>query len=242
MDKKGISITAVVRVAILIVLAMGFVCIPIFAQNFQERFKDGKKLVYKVSANGIPSGYVEWEYLGRQKLDGKLAEVLAVSSDTNIFKFLNLTSNEKVFLDSSSHLPLRVERDVILFGKKEFIEEVYNQDEGYVKIKRSNDNDKENTLYRDKPIHNILDLLYFFPEDIDLEKGDWMTFNLPTQKVRIKFIRERVLAKDGQRLDTYFLIGRGAKRFSLWLDKESRLPLRIDFIFPLGKVIIESQS
>ena len=213
-----------------------------FGEGIQDRFANKEKLIYKISTNGIPSGHIEWEYLGRQEVEGKLAEVLSVNSDTSILKFLNLTSKEKVFLDCENHLPLRVERDIILFGKKELIKESYNQDEGSVTITRSNDYDKEETLYRDKPIHNILSLLYFFPDDINLEKGEWMSFNLPTQKLRIKFIRERVLVKDGEKLDTYFLVGRGAKRFSLWLDKETRLPLRIDFIFPLGKVIIENKS
>ena len=242
MDKRKVSITAIVRVGTLAILALNLGSGLCFAESVGKRFKDKEKLVYKVSANGIPSGYIEWEYLGKEKIDGKEVEVLSLSSDNNIFNFLSLSSQEKVFLDSSNYLPLRVERDMVNFGKEEHIEEVYNQDEGYVKITRTNDRNKENTLYRDKPIHNILALLYFFPDNIDLQKGEWMTFNLPTQKIKIKFIRERVLAKNGQKYDTYFLLGRGGKRFSLWLDKESRLPLRIDFIFPLGKVIIESKG
>jgi len=51
-------------------------------------------------------------------------------------------------------------------------------------------------------------------------------------------VSERQLAVGKEQRDTYFLIGRGAKRFSLWLDKENRLPLRLEFILPLGKVII----
>jgi len=242
MDKKKINITTVIRVAILMTLAMNLACTYIFAKSVQEKFKDKQKLVYKVYANGIPSGHIEWEYLGQKVINGKVAEVLSVNSNTSILKFLNLTSKEKVFLDRNTYLPLKVERDIVFFGKKELIQEIYNQDQGYVKITKSNDRDKESIFYCDKPIHNILALLYFFPEDIDLEKGEWITFNLPTQKVKIKFIRERILVKDGKRLDCYFLIGQGAKRFNLWLDKESRLPLRIDFIFPLGKIVIESKN
>lgn len=216
------------------VIKPGFV----FTENIGKRFKNKEKLVYEVSFNGIPSGYIEWKYLGKEDVEGKPADVLSVNSGTKIIEVLNLTSREKVFLDSKTHLPLKVERDITLFGKKEFIEEFYNQTEGYVKIVRSNSQSKEELFYQDKPIHNILALLYFFPKDIDLEKDKWMHFNLPTQKIKIKMVSQRVLSVDKKEKNTYFLIGRGAKRFNLWLDKEERLPLRLEFVSPLGKIII----
>jgi len=209
-----------------------------FGEGIQERFKDKNKLVYKISFNGMPSGHVEWRYLGREEVAGGEADVLSINSDTKILEFLNLTSKERVFLDSRSHLPLKVERDIVFFGKKELIEEIYNQDEGWVRISRKNSTVKEDVLYQDTPIRHILALLYFFPENIKFEEDKWLVFNLPTQKVKIKMVSERLLTVGKEKKDTYFLIGRGAKRFSLWLDKENRLPLRLEFILPLGKVII----
>jgi hypothetical protein len=208
------------------------------ADSIQSRFKDNQKLTYRVSYNGIPSGHIEWEYLGQKTIDGQEANVLSVSSDTKILKFLNLTSQEKVFLHSVTHLPLLVERDILLFGNKELIEEHYNQEEGTVTIKRTPSAKEAEVLSQDTPIHNILALLYFFPKDVELKENEWMTFNLPTQKVKIKLLSERVLDLNGQDKQAYFLIGRGAKRFNLWLDKEKRIPLRLEFIFPLGKVSI----
>ncbi len=183
-----------------------------------------------------------WEYLGRREIDGQAVDVLSVSSDTKIFAFLDLTSKERVYLHSTTHLPLKVERDVVMFGRKELIEEFYDQEQGLVSIKRTPSKKEEEVLRQDKPIHNILALLYFFPQDVDLEKSEWMVFNLPTQKIRIKMIRERELKVGKEKKETYFLIGRGAKRFSLWLDKKYRIPLRIEFIFPLGKITIVKQE
>ena len=209
------------------------------AQDMDTRLQKNKKFLYKVSFNGIPSGYIEWEYLGKETiLDDKEAYVLEVSSDTKILKLLNLASKEQVFLDSQTYLPLWVKRDIVFFGKKELIEEIYNQEKGYVVIKRSNSKTNEDILYQKKPIHNILELLYFFPLGVELNCGKWMTFNLPNQKVQIKLIGEKKIVSGENTLDTYFLIGRGAKRFSLWLDKGDRLPLRLEIILPVGKVII----
>ncbi len=209
-----------------------------FSKTIEERLEGKKTISYNVSFNGMAAGFIEWEYLGKETIDGKKLEVLGVNSDTKILALLNLTSREKVYLDSSTYLPYKVERDLLVFGKKELAKEIYNQDEGYVKIIRTKDKTEEEILTQDKPIHNILALLYFFPDNIALEKGEWTTFNLPTQKVKIKMVKERILNVNKEKKETLFLLGRGGKRFSLWLDKKNRLPLRLEFIFPLGKVVI----
>jgi len=212
------------------------------AEGIEARFQSKEKLVYDVYFNGIPSGYIEWEYLGRREVNGITVDALSVDSDTNIFNLLDLDSKEKVFLDSKNCLPVKVERDIVFFGKKEIIEETYDQEKGQIKIKRSSSGESEDVLNQDTPIHNILELLYFFPQDVALEAGKWMTFNLPTQKIRIKMVKERVLKVNGVKRDTYFLVGRGAKRFSLWLDKEERVPLRLEFISLAGKVTVVRKS
>ena len=209
-----------------------------FADDIAARFQNKDKLVYSVYFNRIPSGHIEWEYLGRQEVDGITVDVLSVNSDTNIFNFLNLASKEKIFLDSRTYLPVKVERDIVFFSKKEIIEETYDQAKGQIKIKRINSKKSKDVLSQDTPIHNILELLYFFPQDVVLESGKWMTFNLPTQKIRIKMVKERVLKVNGVNQDTYFLIGRGTKRFNLWLDKEEKMPLRLEFISLVGKVTV----
>jgi len=208
------------------------------AENIEARFQNKDKLVYSVFFNGVLSGYIEWEYRGRQKVDGVTVDVLSVNSDTNIFNLLELDSKERVFLDSQTSLPIKVERDIVFFGKKEIIEETYDQERGKIKIKRKNSKEPEEMLSQDTPIHNILELLYFFPQDLVLEPDQWMIFNLPTQKIRIKMVKERVLKMNGIDWDTYFLVGRGAKRFSLWLDKEEKMPLRLEFISLAGKITV----
>lgn len=213
------------------------------APGVKKRFGGKDKLLYKVSFNGIPSGYIEWQYLGQENINGTKAAVLKVTSDTKILKFLDLTSNEKVYLAVESFLPLKVERDLSVCGSKETITEIYNQNEGYVNVKKITEKGKDETkINQDPPIHNILALIYFFPEDIDLNDKEWKIFNLPTQELKVKMVRERVLNTAEGKKDTYFLIGRGGKRFSLWLDKETLMPLRLEYVFFLGKIIIIYQN
>ncbi|MFH1504541.1 MAG: hypothetical protein ABIH08_04035 [Candidatus Omnitrophota bacterium] len=231
--------------AILLVLLLT-VCLAnfCFAQNIEKRLRGKRKILYKVYFNAVPVGEIEWKYLGREAIGDREADVLFLDSDTDIISLLSLNSKEKVFIDTLTQLPCKVERDVIFSGKKEFIEEIYDQDKGCVKIRKFNSHSEaeEETLCTDKPVHNILELLYFFPEDIELKKGKVMNFNLPTQKVQIKFITERVLKQGDSKEETYFLKGSGDKKFNLWLDKEKKLPLRLEFILLVGKLTIVRQD
>ncbi|UCG34586.1 MAG: hypothetical protein JSW17_03540 [Candidatus Omnitrophota bacterium] len=223
----------IILIAIFCIVGAGWV----YPGGIEKRFNGKGKLTYKVYFNGLPAGSLEWEYLGKEKLGDKEAEVVGLNSCTKIFKFFNMQGDERVFLDSSTYLPLKVERDIVCFGKRELIEEIYNQDEGYVEV--SNSRLKDIKCFRqDKPIHNILALLYFFPEGVKLEKGKQIYFNLPTRTVKVKVASERMLSTRRGKRPVYLLVGRGGKRFNLWLDKEERLPLRVDFLLPLGKISI----
>lgn len=213
-----------------------------YCDDIEERFNGQRSLFYEVFFNGIPTGKIEWQYLGKEVVDGRQTDVILINSDTNILKLLNLESKEKVFIDSATYLPLKVERDVVFFGKKEQIKEVYNQDTGLVIITKSNTSKKQTFLHVAKPIHNILSLLYFFPKNIELIKDKPLYFNLPTQKVSIKMLYENNIAFGKGKKDIYFLAGKGDKRFNLWLDKKERIPVKMEFIVPLGKITIVRKS
>lgn len=213
-----------------------------YGDGIEDRFEGKHTMLYEVFFNGIPTGKVEWQYLGKDVVSGRAVDVILLNSDTNILKLLNLESKEKVYIDSTTYLPLKVERDVVFFGKKERIKEVYNQDTGLIIITKDNSSKKETSLRVEKPIHNILSLLYFFPKDITLVKGRPLYFNLPTQKVTIKMLSENNIAFGKSKKDVYLLAGRGDKKFNLWLDKKERIPVKMEFIVPLGKITIIRKS
>jgi hypothetical protein len=210
----------------------------LLGESIKERFEGNGKLTYKVYFNNLPVGSIEWVYLGREIVEDRDVDALSINSDTSILKLLNLRGKEKVFLDIDSHLPIKVERDIVFFGKRELIKEIYNQNKGFVKIVKNNSKKQEKILYQDKPIYHILSLLYFFPQDIELTIGKLLTFNLPTQRVKIKVSSYKSLSLQGEKKEAIFLVGKGAQRFNLWLDRENRMPLRLDFILPLGKIVI----
>jgi hypothetical protein len=219
-------------------------CVPVMAQpTIEERFADKKILHYQVFFNGVNSGNVSWQYLNKGVLGFRGVDVLRIDSDTKILGVFDLTSHEKIYLDASSSLPVRVERDLLVFGKKELIEEDYNQDEGSVAITKTTADGKltPTILRQDKPIRHIMALLYFFPSIDGLKVGEKLNFNLPTCKVEVRLHSMRKIIVGGKKREAYFLVGTGGKRFNIWIDKEKKYPIRIEFIFLAGKVsIVES--
>ncbi len=232
---------------IFVFLALFFISFNLAAQEqLEQRFNESRSIRYNITFNGIPSGYIDWRYLGKDLIDGREVLAISIESSTDILRLLNLVSREEIYLDAHTNLPVKVKRDVELFGKKEVIEEIYDQKKGKVTIVRKKDKEEvvEEVYEQDVPIHNILELLYFFPKEISLKekKGEWMEFNLPNQKVQIRFNSKRELDVDGQRKEAYFLEGKGARRFNLWLCQENRLPLRLDFLFLIGRVRIRKEK
>ncbi len=216
------------------------IALPLFGSSgdIGKRFKGLDKITYDVFYNGIYTGKITWRYLGKEKINGKETEVIFLDSETKIFNLLNLASKEKVFLDTATHLPVKTERDVLLFGNKEDIEEIYNQETGSVRIINSKHKNKDVILHQDKPIHNILALLYFFPQNIPLVKDQNLYFNLPTQKVTVRLVSEGTLQFGKEKKEVYLLSGRGGQRFNLWLDKKDRSPIKMEFLSLAGKVTI----
>lgn len=213
------------------------------ASDITERLQGKDTITYTVAFNGIPSGKIVWRYAGKRHINGKVLDVISVASHTKILKLLNLESDEDIMLDEKTMLPVMVERNVKMFGNQEFIEELYDQKAGIVTITRKDSGKVDQIIRKKPPIHNILALLYFFPQSIALKERETLSFNLPTQAVhlRVRGIK-RINVKAHKNMQAYLLSGSGARKFNLWLDVNDKLPLRMDFFVSLGKVVIERQD
>jgi hypothetical protein len=213
-----------------------------FAVGIKERFAASGQLTYKVYFNGMSCGSIIWKYLGEEKVEDKIAQIVSQESNTKVMGVFDFGGNDKVYLEKGTFLPIKVERDLSLFGNKEKIVEYYDQVNGKVRVvKTASGKTSEIVLNQDKPIRHIMALLYFFPDNVELKDGYQEVFNLPTQKLTIRYLGLKDIKTGSETKHCYFLKGTGARSFNLWLDKETRLPLRLEFFVMLGKVSIVKQ-
>lgn len=202
-------------------------------------FKIGEKSLYRVHFNGIKVGTIELEYQGRKKIDKIWQDVIRVTSNVKILKLFQIESQELLFMDKDTYLPLKVQRKVKFLGKEESILEEYQQKEGRVKIIQTKGKVTESRLVRvSPPIHNILVLYFLYPLGLKDEAiGKTYEFNLPTRKISIKL-------KEARRISTHkgieeFYIWEGSpRRFEVWLKKIERLPMRLEIPVFLGRIVI----
>ena len=217
--------------------------LPASAQGeagIEKRFNGKTELAYDVVSSGKKSGYVKWQYQGKETLGNKSVDVLRVDSEAKILAFFDLNSHETVYLESENYLPVKVERNLVFFGSKELIIEHYDQEKGLVTVAKSVDGKplRLQRLKQDKPICHIMALLYFFPAAEHLIPGQKFDFNLPTAKVHVEVKSLTKIKIGNQEREAFFLVGTGGKRFNVWLDKEMLVPLRLEFLFPVGRVEI----
>lgn len=237
---KTIKKSLLAFVTIITFIIMINECFPRIVVLDEEKllFRLGEKNSYKVNFNGIYVGRIEWEYLGRSIIDNKLIDKLLLSSDIKILKLFSIKSKERLFLDSKTHLPLKIERDIEFFGKKERILEEYNQSQYYVKITKVTSSGTEEKIIQQKtPIHNVIALLYFFPRDIKLDLQKSFSFNLPTQQLQLKVTAHKMLETRKGSYEVYVLEGK-PRKYRVRLEKEKRIPLQIEFPVMLGRVTI----
>jgi len=203
-------------------------------------FKIGEKFLYQVDFNGIKVGTIELEYQGRKKIDKIWQDVIRVTSNVKILKLFQIESEEVVYMDKDTYLPLKVQRKVKFLGREESILEEYQQKEGWVKIIQTKDKTTEERLIKvNPPIHNILILYFLYPLDLKDEAiGKTYEFNLPTRKISVRLKEARKISRYGKGREEFYIWEGSPRRFEVWLKKTERLPLRVEIPAFLGRIVI----
>jgi len=219
-------------------------------------FKIGEKFLYRVDFNGIKVGTIELEYQGRKKIDTSTLlsvngersrtidklwqDVIRVTSNVKTLKLFQIESEEVVYMDKDTYLPLKVQRKVKFLGREESILEEYQQKEGWVKIIQTKDKTTEERLIKvNPPIHNILILYFLYPLDLKDEAiGKTYEFNLPTRKISVRLKEARKISRYGKGREEFYIWEGSPRRFEVWLKKTERLPLRVEIPAFLGRIVI----
>ncbi|MCR4336375.1 MAG: DUF3108 domain-containing protein [Candidatus Omnitrophica bacterium] len=191
----------------------------------QEPYFVGEKIVYAIKKMKVKAGDATLIFHGKKMLEGK--EVYAMTFRADGFNFLD---EEKIFLDLVTFRPVRVERNLNIFGKEEKIVEDYEAEKGRVKIvKDAGGKTEEQVIAKDKPLDNLYGFIYRYRLQGKFQIGEEVVLNLPTQEVRIKLIdQDHQVKAAGKQYRTFYMASDPAK-YRIWFDtSDRRIPLRID--------------
>ncbi len=206
-------------------LLMGCVLISVCPVSAEAVYEPGETIRYQIKKMGIKAGDAILEYKGIVEDGGRQLVLLVFKADG-----FNFYDEEKIYADPETLLPVRVERDLNIFGKKEKIIEYYEQDPARVRIvkfKKGKDAE-EQVLTKEGPIDNLYCFIYRYRSQGRFLEGETMTLELPTKRVEIKVV-EKTSVKVGPGDRAAFFMESVPSEYRVWFgDDPGRTPLRID--------------
>ncbi|MDP8266064.1 MAG: DUF3108 domain-containing protein [Candidatus Aceula meridiana] len=186
----------------------------------------GEKITYDIKSLSVNAGTAITEFKGLTKVDGK--EVYLILFKATSLNFLDI---ELIYADPQTLYPIKVVRDLDIWGSKEKITESYDQDNFSVKItKIVNGKDKPEitTIKKDGIIDNLYCFIYRFRKNGRLENGNSLRMNLPTKDIDIRVAKKARMKAAGKVFDCYYL-HTTPKEYAIWFSADkNRFALRID--------------
>ncbi len=154
-----------------------------------SQFTVGEKLKYSIYAGGIKVGYQTIEVSSVDRLRNRDVFVITGRSWTSAFVsiFYRLDDNWKIYIDTKTLLPLRVEKDMMEGGKEGMF--IYDLDQAHrsVVIRDVTNNSTIKTVKADNDVFDFVSMVYFFREHAAsfADTGDKLVFDfLEPKRVR----------------------------------------------------------
>ncbi|MFP4473487.1 MAG: DUF3108 domain-containing protein [Candidatus Omnitrophota bacterium] len=203
-----------------------------FPAMARPAFQPGEAVQYQIKKWALKVGTSELIYHGTVDTDkGRRVKIVFTADGFNFY------DQETIYADPDTLLPLRVERDLDIFGNKENIVETYDPENGKVTVVKYNDGEETDRqiFEQEKPIDNLYCFLYRYRRDGEFEPGREIAMNLPTQTVKLEIIRDEKMAIAGKERSVYYMESRPSK-YRVWFSAdEEHVPLRIDGAVGLAK-------
>ncbi len=188
-------------------------------------YTPGETIHYQIKKMGIKVGDAVFKYHGPVEDSGRQLILLNFTADG-----FNFYDEEKIYADPQTLLPVRVERDLNIFGKKEKIIEYYDQADGKIRVvkTRKDGTVEEQILKKEGAVDNLYCFIYRYRAQGAFHVGEVLHLKLPTKDVELKIVRKADIKVDAQIRDSFFMESVGGE-YRVWFGSDAeRAPLRID--------------
>lgn len=184
----------------------------------------GEKITYAIRKLNVKAGDATLIFNGPAKLDNRDCMLITFTADG-----LNFYDEEKIYVDPQSYFPLRVQRDLNIWGKKEKITEDYLPGEGLVKItKVARGKTSQQTINKSGNIDNIYAFIFRYRKSGSFKLNEELSLKLPTQDVTLK-LEEITNVKAADKDYTAYFMKSDPAKYQIWFDaSERKIPLRIN--------------
>lgn len=193
-------------------------------------FKDGETLSFRIDMGFFPVGKAKLVFQGKTKLNGQ--EVYLIKFITNT---ANFKDTETIYAQLGSFLPLRVERNINLWGAVSKIVEEYDQKEKSVKISKTEfGKTTEQTINSNSEIQNVICMLYYYRLAGNIELGKTLAINLPLKQIVVEAKEIKSVKLPKGKFEA-FILESVPGGYDFWFDIGPRkMPLRITGAITFG--------
>lgn len=194
----------------------------------------GEKIIYDVMLGKLRMGSAVFEYAARTELNQRAVDLFTFSTRAARF-----TDFERIFSDPATFLPLRVERDISAWAKKEKIVEQYDQQAFLLSVeKHTGGKQTTQSFKKESVIHNAVLLPSVVRRTHQIDPGWSFKANLPTQEFTITFagIEEITLPAGKFRASRFTSF---PERFEIWISADQyQIPLKIKGTSGIGYTLV----
>jgi len=217
-------------------LSLAFACLFVFlaARVALAAGSVGERITYYVRLGRVNVGQAEFCHIERIKLGGQEVDVMTFV--TRLARFKDL---EKIYSDSSNCLPLRIERDILLWPGRERITEEYNQKKNTLVVTKQRGKKNEKLfIQKEGSIHNAILFPYSVRHLPRLDIGWSLEMRLPTQQFLIKLVSIEDVTVPAGTFKAYRFES-VPKKFEIWITAdERRIPVKLTGSGSLGYTLV----
>ncbi|MFH1360426.1 MAG: DUF3108 domain-containing protein [Candidatus Omnitrophota bacterium] len=191
--------------------------------ELQFAFNKGETINYAIKSFGLKAGNASLSFQGITQYNGQDVYLIVFRAEA-----LNFLDEETIYADTTHLYPVLIKRNLNIWGKKEKIDEFYDQEKGTVKIvKYAGDQTQEQVIEKDGRIDNIYCFIYRTRQSDEFQVGDSFVMRLPTKDVKIELMKETQLKAAGRKYKTYYMQSDPAQ-YEVWFDTSAmKIPLCI---------------
>lgn len=204
------------------------------SQSENLPFRQGERVVYDIRKLNLKIGEAALTFHGLTQLDHRQVFLI-----TFVSKGPEFFDEERIFFDPETFLPIRVERDINIFGRKEKIVEHYSPHDGVVEVvKTVREKTSRDVIRKPQRLDNLYCFIYRYRRSGGFQIGEDLQMHLPTKDVQFKLLTTEPLKINGKPLDAYYMESI-PKKYRVWFSKsQDRIPFRIDGAVGFGKTAL----
>lgn len=197
--------------------------ISFFLVSFSANLFAAVEPIQTITYNISPMGISQYQDFGTVDFRGNKANLVVFST-----KLPTFTDTETIYSDPKTRLPILVERDLSIFGQKEYLKEDYYPLVNTLSIvKYKNGKQVDQYFFKGRaPIQNAILVPFLLRNEKDLKIGSTFDIILP-QEYKVKLIDIEEVKVSSGKYKAYHFTSVPAK-FEIWISADiHRLPVKM---------------